>query len=100
MLCFIPTGVEASDYTAVPELLAGFANKPRRLLADKGYDADAIRKALLLHGTCPVIPSRSTRKKPPPRDYTAYKDRNGIERVFNRITQFAVWLQKNAKIAL
>ncbi|MGG6896767.1 transposase, partial [Rhizobium sp. BR 315] len=43
---------------------------------------------LLLHGTRPIIPPRSTRKNPPPCDYRAYKDRNRIERMFNRMKQF------------
>ncbi|MBB6486709.1 hypothetical protein GGD46_004008 [Rhizobium lusitanum] len=58
------------------------------MLADKGYDADAIREELLLHGARPVIPSRSTRKRPLPWDYVAYKDRNRIERMFNKLKQF------------
>ena len=58
------------------------------MLADKGYDADAVREELLLRGTRPVIPPRSTRKYPPPCDYIAYKDRNRIERMFNRLKQF------------
>ncbi|CDZ42565.1 Putative transposase for insertion sequence element IS6501 [Neorhizobium galegae bv. officinalis] len=63
-------------------------NRPRRLLADKGYDADSIRQELLFHGTRPVIPPRASRKNPPNCDYHAYKDRNRIERMFNRIKQF------------
>jgi transposase len=63
-------------------------NRPRRLLADKGYDADSIRQELLFHGTRPVIPPRASRKNPPACDYQAYKDRNRIERMFNRIKQF------------
>lgn len=58
------------------------------MLADKGYDADAVREELLLHGTRPVIPPRSTRKHPPSCDYIAYKDRNRIERMFNKLKQF------------
>lgn len=63
-------------------------NRPRRLLADKGYDADSVRQELLFHGIRPVIPPRAGRKNPPACDYHAYKDRNRIERMFNRIKQF------------
>jgi transposase len=87
-LSFILTGGEASDYTAVPELLSMPVSRPRRMLADKGYDADTVREELLSHGTRPVIPPRSTRKNPPACDYQAYKDRNRIEGMFNRIKQF------------
>ncbi|WP_234717076.1 transposase [Ensifer adhaerens] len=41
----------------------------------------------VLHGSARTTP-RSTRKNPPPCDYTAYKDRNRIERMFNRMKQF------------
>ncbi|WP_339764240.1 transposase [uncultured Hoeflea sp.] len=62
--------------------------KPRRFLADKGYDADFLREELLLQGTRPVIPPKANRKAPPACDFRAYKDRNRIERMFNRIKQF------------
>jgi len=44
---------------------------------------------LLLQGTRPVIPPKANRKAPPACDFRAYKDRNRIERMFNRrIKQF------------
>lgn len=36
--------------------------KPRLLLADKGYDGDNIRNALLFSGIKPVIPPKRTGK--------------------------------------
>ncbi|MBJ6719712.1 transposase [Bacillus sp. PR5] len=36
--------------------------KPRLLLADKGYDGDNIRDALLCSGIKPVIPPKANRK--------------------------------------
>ncbi|WP_323571791.1 MULTISPECIES: transposase [unclassified Rhizobium] len=73
------TGGEASDYNAVPDLLAMPVAKPRLVLADKGYDSDALRKELLIHGIKPVIPPRANRKDPPACDFKAYRDRNRIE---------------------
>lgn len=64
------------------------AAKPRLLLADKGYDGDEVRAHLLTQGILPVIPARTNRKEPIPYDRQAYKDRNRIERMFNRIKQF------------
>ncbi|WP_404926344.1 IS5 family transposase [Mesorhizobium sp. ORM16] len=87
-LGFILTGGEASDYNAVPDLLAIPVSKPRLFLADKGYDGDFLREELLIHGIRPVIPPKANRKNPPACDYRAYKDRNRIERMFNRLKQF------------
>ncbi|WP_244538151.1 transposase [Mesorhizobium sp. YR577] len=58
------------------------------MLADKGYDGDAIRDALLVQGILPVIPPKSNRRAPANCDYRAYRDRNRIERMFNRLKQF------------
>ena len=82
------TGGEASDYNAFVPLLNIPVYRPRMMLADKGYDGDAVREALLLQGILPVIPPKSNRKSPAECDYRAYKDRNRIERMFNRLKQF------------
>ena len=62
--------------------------RPRLMLADKGYDGDAVREALLVQGILPVIPPKSNRRSPANCDYRAYKDRNRIERMFNKLKQF------------
>ena len=87
-LGFILTGGEASDYNVIPGLLGMPVGKPRLFLADKGYDSDYLREELLIHGIKPVIPPKANRKNPPPCDFRAYKDRNRIERMFNRLKQF------------
>ncbi len=61
---------------------------PRMLLADKGYDGDAVRENLLFHGILPVIPPRSNRSQPIACNFLRYRDRNRIERMFNRLKQF------------
>ena len=58
------------------------------MLADKGYDSDDVRAALLMKGIVPVIPPKSNRRDPIACDFQAYKDRNRVERMFNRIKQF------------
>jgi transposase len=58
------------------------------VLADKGYDSDAIVAAIQNLGALPVIPSRSCRKQQRPHDPVLYKLRNRIERCFNRLKQF------------
>ncbi|GES53734.1 hypothetical protein Rhsp01_63500 [Rhizobium sp. NBRC 114257] len=62
--------------------------KPRLFLADKGYDSDFLREELLIHGIRPVIPPKANRKNPPACDFLVYKDRNRIERLFNKLKQF------------
>ncbi|WP_420429524.1 transposase [Kordiimonas sp.] len=57
-------------------------------MADKGYDSDHIRQSLLFHCVLPVIPSNANLKKPVPHDRTIYKERNLVERMFNKLKQF------------
>ena len=61
--------------------------KPNALLADKGYDSDRFRESLLLHGILPIIPPKANRKVPEHPDYRRYRDRNRVERMFNKLKQ-------------
>ncbi|MCI5076419.1 MAG: IS5 family transposase [Oricola sp.] len=87
-LGFVLTGGEASDYNAFTPLLEMPVRRPRLMLADKGYDGDTIREALLRRGILPVIPPKLNRRAPVKCDYRAHKDRNRIERRLNRLKQF------------
>ncbi len=60
----------------------------KRLIADKGYDADVLRARLRAAGTTPIIPGRRTRKKPIRHDRDRYKDRWRIEAAFCRLNDF------------
>ena len=55
---------------------------------DKGYDADRIRERLALDGIQPVIPPISTRCKKLHYDKALYRERNRVERFFNKLKQF------------
>jgi transposase len=55
------------------------------LLADKGYDADAIRADLAERDIKAVIPGRSNRRLKIEHDRTLYKQRNRIERMFGHL---------------
>jgi transposase len=55
------------------------------LVADKGYDSQALREWLEARGTTPVIPPRSNRKVQYEYDRAIYKQRNVIERRFCRL---------------
>lgn len=55
------------------------------LLADRGYDADWFREALIDKGTKPCIPGRKSRKKTVKYDKRRYERRNRIGRMFVRL---------------
>lgn len=58
------------------------------VIADKGYDSAEIVARVESLGAVPVIPPRRHRKALRPYDRDLYKQRNLIERCFNRLKQF------------
>lgn len=58
------------------------------LLGDKGYDSNAIRTAAAAKGVWANIPNRSNRKQRFGFSSWLYRQRNLVERFFNRIKQF------------
>ncbi len=73
---------------------------PKAMLADRGYDSDSFRQELLIHGILPVIPSRKGRSAPQKTDWRRYRDRNHIERMFNRLKQMRRIATRYDKTAL
>ena len=63
-------------------------DKPKAVVADKGYDGASVAQAIEALGAEVVIPSRSIAKQPRSIDWNLYKDRNKIERYFNRIKHY------------
>ena len=55
------------------------------LLADKGYDADAIREEIEAAGVEAVIPAKSNRRMPIPHDREKYRCRNLVARLFSKL---------------
>ncbi|WP_409530093.1 transposase [Shinella zoogloeoides] len=55
------------------------------LLADKGYDADAIREEIASANVKAVIPAKSNRRDPISHDKAKCKWHNQIERLFNKL---------------
>ncbi len=84
---FTLTRGNEADSPVAPRLLAGLKGA-RYLLADKGYDANALRKGLREAGIIPVIPGRSNRRRKISYDKTRYKDRHLIENAFCRLKDF------------
>ena len=64
------------------------AARLRALIADKAYDANALRQALKAAGAKAVIPSTATRARAIAYDKQLYKKRNLIERMFCRLKDF------------
>lgn len=61
------------------------AERVEALLADKGYDADAIRQEIADAGVEAVIPAKSNRRTTIPHDREKYRWRNLIERLFSKL---------------
>jgi len=73
---------------AVAQSLMDAAGRVRCLIADKGYDANALRKRLHAEGAEVVIPGRSNRKVAIDYDETRYNGRWRIEAAFCRLKDF------------
>ena len=85
-VAFHLTSGEAADCKAYDTLIAlPDRSAPDGLLADKGYDADAIRADLASRNIKAVIPGRSNRPVKIDHDRELYKQRNCIERMFGRL---------------
>ena len=81
------TGGNAADSPIAPVLLNSLKGA-KYLLADKGYDANSLRKHLRQSAIVPVIPGRSNRKRSIRYDERRYKDRHLIENAFCRLKDF------------
>ncbi len=79
------TGGEVHDIKGFEPLMAEPGPDPRVVLADKGYDADAIRDALEAKGVAAVIPGKRNRKIQPAIDGNIYALRNQVERCFAKL---------------
>lgn len=64
------------------------AIKAEAAIADKGYDADHLANRIAEAGTEVVIPPKRNRKVQRDYDVDLYKQRNRIERFFNKLKQF------------
>lgn len=82
----IVTPGQASEYGQAAHLLEGF--EADYVLADKGYDSDQFVAAVVASGATAVIPSRRNRKEPREYDRELYKERNLVERFFQKLKQF------------
>jgi transposase len=78
----------ASDVKTAPDVLASAPGRLKRLVADRGYDANHLRRDLRADGTTPIIPGRRSRKRPIQHDQRRYRERWRIEAAFCRLKDF------------
>jgi transposase len=78
---------QTSDMATVPQLLAGLPT-PATVVADRGYDSNAVLELIARSGAQPNIPSCSRRIVRRSVDPAIYRQRNRIERFFCRLKQF------------
>jgi transposase len=83
---FILTGGQVHDIVQAEDLISGISFE--HLLADKGYDANWLRARIAEVGAEAVIPSTRSRSQAIPYDKHIYKERNLVERFFNKIKHF------------
>jgi len=69
-------------------------------MLDRGYDADRIRARLAQDGIEAVIPPLPTRCGRLPFDAQRYRQRNRIERFFNKLKQFRRVATRYDKLAI
>ena len=84
-LDFTLTGGEASDAKEGVEIIEKNLRIIKKLLADKAYDTDQIRRSLKDARKEACIPPKSNRKNPMAYDRTLYKKRSNIEIMFSRL---------------
>ena len=77
---------QTADITQAEALLAEI--EPQAVIADKGYDSDALVATLDERGITSVIPPKANRKEPRKTDFALYRERNLVERFFNKLKQY------------
>ena len=75
---------QASDKTTLPELITGL-RPARDAVADRGYSARSILALFASYGTTAHIPSQSNVRQVRTVDPELYRQRNLVERFFNKL---------------
>ncbi len=73
--------------------------EPQALIADKAYDGDALIDALKERDIIPVIPSKANRLITRDTDFALYRERNLVERFFNKLKGFRAIATRYDKLA-
>jgi transposase len=83
---FILTAGQAADITQGEALIAG--HDADVIIADKGYDCNALVQTIRTRGAEAVIPPQKNRKEPRDYDRHLYKERNKVERFINLMKHY------------
>lgn len=78
---------QASDKAAAPALLDGLS-PARTVIADRGYDWQYLIDLIAAQGGTAHIPTQRDRKVQRSVNHTLYRQRNLIERFFNKLKHF------------
>jgi transposase len=83
-LLLLLTEGQTSDHKGARILLRAMP-PARSLIADRGYDSNWFRQALMDRGMEPCIPSTKNRKTAIPYDKTLYRERHKVENMFAKL---------------
>jgi transposase len=73
--------------------------EPKAFLADKAYDANALIETLEDRNIVPVIPPKANRVNPRETDFALYRERNLVERFFNKLKHYRAIATRYDKLA-
>ena len=96
-LRFTLTGGQQHDVTQAVELISGIESE--HVIADRAYDAEHVREAVIGGGVVPVIPSRLNRKEPHSYDEYLYRERHLVECFIGKIKHFRRIFSRFDKLA-
>lgn len=88
VLNVVLTGGHIHDSTVALDLLAGIDLAGKKVLADRAYSCDKIRSFLENHGAQVCIPDKKNFKVKHDFDAELYKQRNFVERFFQRVKSY------------
>ena len=95
---FLLTPGQASDKTTAPALIAGLALEGQ-VVADRGYYASSLIALIEARGAEAHIPSQSNVRVRRSVDPAIYRQRNLVERFFNKLKHFRAIATRYNKLA-